>query len=473
VIFIRLADGVHIVCADKGTLQIQVCGSTISLTGLNGHEHTLAELQVGPVRCDQLSARWRAAELATAIRRMAERSLLEFDCMVGDATIMAAIPVAGSTPARFGSAVADGRYLLSRFAYIHRSGQSLLLESGRSRWRITVLDATLLPVIGALMRNVSFMDILTKCPHLPMDSVRECLRFLIGLGIVEELKEDEEPEEDRTAELAQREFHDVLLHAESRHGLASQVIGGVFPFVGKFMPTPAIKDQVGDITVKLFRPDLESLARADMSLSRAMETRRSIRRFAARCLTEKELGEFLFRVGRADALRRPPRGDPHGYETTVRTYPSGGAAYDIELYITAWRCEGLQRAVYHYHPLEHKLSLVTSRQVTVARIVRDAQRSAAHSDPPQVVVTLASRFSRLSWKYRGIAYAITLKNVGVLYEAMYLVATAMGLAPCALGGGDATLFSEATGQDPLTESSVGEFILGVPLESDRPTFASK
>jgi len=73
---------------------------------------------------------------------------------------------------------------------------------------------------------------------------------------------------------------------------------------------------------------------------------------------------------------------------------------------------------------------------------------------------LTSRFQRLSWKYRGIAYAVTLKNVGVLYQTMYLVATAMGLAPCALGGGDAEGFALAAGTDPLVESSVGEFLLG-------------
>ena len=32
---------------------------------------------------------------------------------------------------------------------------------------------------------------------------------------------------------------------------------------------------------------------------------------------------------------------------------------------------------------------------------------------------------------------------------MYLVATAMGLAPCALGGGDSALFAEAVGANSL------------------------
>jgi hypothetical protein len=43
---------------------------------------------------------------------------------------------------------------------------------------------------------------------------------------------------------------------------------------------------------------------------------------------------------------------------------------------------------------------------------------------------------------------------------MYLVATAMRLAACALGGGDSDLFARASGLDYYEEGAVGEFILG-------------
>ena len=83
-------------------------------------------------------------------------------------------------------------------------------------------------------------------------------------------------------------------------------------------------------------------------------------------------------------------------------------------------------------------------------------------DTLQVLLILAARFARVAWKYESIAYALTLKHVGVLYLTMYLAATAMGLAPCAIGGGDADLFARVTGTDYYAESSVGEFLLGTP-----------
>ena len=50
---------------------------------------------------------------------------------------------------------------------------------------------------------------------------------------------------------------------------------------------------------------------------------------------------------------------------------------------------------------------------------------------------------------------------GRLYE---LVATAIGLAARAIGGGDSNLFVRAASTDYRTETSVGEFLLG----SQRP-----
>jgi oxazoline/thiazoline dehydrogenase len=80
--------------------------------------------------------------------------------------------------------------------------------------------------------------------------------------------------------------------------------------------------------------------------------------------------------------------------------------------------------------------------------------------PTQLLLVFTARFRRMSWKYEGNAYALILQEVGVLYEAMYLVATAMHLAPCAVGGGDAAHFASIIGTDPLEEASVGAFTLG-------------
>jgi hypothetical protein len=46
-----------------------------------------------------------------------------------------------------------------------------------------------------------------------------------------------------------------------------------------------------------------------------------------------------------------------------------------------------------------------------------------------------------------IAYALTLKHVGMDFQTMYLAATAIGLAPCAVECGDADQFTRVAGTD--------------------------
>src|SRR4029450_10317616 len=96
------------------------------------------------------------------------------------------------------------------------------------------------------------------------------------------------------------------------------------------------------------------------------------------------------------------------------------------------------------------------RTPEVVALLREAAESTAvPEDTLQVLLILAARFPRVAWKYESMAYALTLKHVGVLYQTMYLAATAMGLAPCAIGGGDADLFARAAGTGPSAENSVG------------------
>ena len=94
------------------------------------------------------------------------------------------------------------------------------------------------------------------------------------------------------------------------------------------------------------------------------------------------------------------------------------------------------------------------------QLLAGARSAAGVAENPPVLIVLAARFARILWKYEGIGYANLLKDAGALLQTMYLVATAMGLAPCAIGGGDAECFAAAAGTGFWEKSSVAEFILG-------------
>src|SRR5262245_39584898 len=82
------------------------------------------------------------------------------------------------------------------------------------------------------------------------------------------------------------------------------------------------------------------------------------------------------------------------------------------------------------------------------------------SAPPQIAITITARFGRTAWKYSSIAYALILKDVGVLMQTFYLMATDMGLGGCAIGIANIDLFAKMTGLEFHVEGPVGQFAIG-------------
>jgi SagB-type dehydrogenase family enzyme len=181
-------------------------------------------------------------------------------------------------------------------------------------------------------------------------------------------------------------------------------------------------------------------------------------------LTAAQLGEFLYRVAAVRDRLQYDAYTPAGViplDATVRTYPSGGALYPLEIYPVVQACAGLDSGLYHYDPGGHRLERLTPDQRFVQGLIEHAAAAAGLSGSAvQILLVITARFQRVAWKYESLAYSLILKDLGGLMQSMYLAATAMGLAPCALGAGDSDLFAQAAGIDYYAEGSVGEFLLG-------------
>ena len=253
------------------------------------------------------------------------------------------------------------------------------------------------------------------------------------------------------------DFHELLYHSRSRLGRSGFRIGATWEFKGHIPQPPCLsKKHWGDgETIPLYRP--AALSR-DLSLFDAMETRQSIRRYSPSPITAWELGEFLFRTMRVRSHIK--NGD---FEMASRPYPNGGGIYEQELYVTIEACADLPRGFYYYDPVAHALCPVSPPGKDMQMLIEEAVGATAGQGRPQVLFTIASRFGAFNWKYSSMCYAAQLKNVGVIYQTMYLVATAMGLGGCGLGLGNSDRFARMTGLDYATEGSIGEFMIGRPL----------
>jgi SagB-type dehydrogenase family enzyme len=187
-----------------------------------------------------------------------------------------------------------------------------------------------------------------------------------------------------------------------------------------------------------------------------LEARRSLRRHDdAAPITADQLGELLFRTVRI--RQAVPAG---GDELVDRPFPAGGSLHELEVYPVVTRCTGLTPGIWHYDGTHHVFEKVNDPTDAMGELVTQARVTSLMDTDPQVLLIIAARFGRVMWKYESMAYALILKHVGVLYQTLYLTATAMGLAPCAQGGGSSDLFAAASGLDYYSEGSVGEFVVG-------------
>jgi SagB-type dehydrogenase family enzyme len=348
------------------------------------------------------------------------------------------------------SPAADDRtYRLSRFALLRRQGDDLVLESPLAPALIVVHAQEVASLVHALARPRSLEDLAHVAAGATPDVLGQVLQLLSGAGLI-----DQGGEEDPSNALGLWEFHDLLFHSRSRLGRRRDPYGGTLRFLGVTDPLPAVKARMTTELVAL--PQRDPDAPPSSSLSDVLERRRSVRSHAPEPLTRAQLGEFLHRAARTRGVIPTRYG-----ELASRPYPGGGALYELEVYAAVDRCEGLSRGLYQYLPAEHKLARLSAAPA-VERLIEEAYFTMDRVSRPQVLLVLAARFARVSWKYSSMAYATVLKDVGVMLQTMYLVATDMGLAPCALGGGNADLFAAAAGLDYLEEGSVGEFALGTP-----------
>jgi len=211
--------------------------------------------------------------------------------------------------------------------------------------------------------------------------------------------------------------------------------------------------------------DLRKLSNAhaeatSSGFAKLLRARHSTRSFDdQRPITLAELARFLDSTARVlSKSKSKPDFDDGGH--AFRSYPSAGASYELELYLAVNTCEGLARGFYHYDAGSHMLVAIGVPTDELGALFAGAEYAMGALTAPQILITIAARFGRVSWKYSSIAYSLILKDVGALMQTFYLMATDMGLGGCAIGITNIDLFSRMTGIEFHAEGPVGQFVIG-------------
>ncbi len=183
----------------------------------------------------------------------------------------------------------------------------------------------------------------------------------------------------------------------------------------------------------------------EISVEKALSERRSVRSFTDEPLTLGEVSQLLWAAQGITNKR------------DMRTAPSGGALYPLELYILATQVTGLPQGLYRYIPRGHRLAKIKNGNMREELYDATLGQSSVRTAPAALV--FSSVWQRITKKYgeRGIRYAII--EAGHAGQNVYLQAVSLGLGTVAVGAfrdNDVKTFvGMKDGEDPLYVFPVG------------------
>jgi SagB-type dehydrogenase family enzyme len=403
-----------------------------------------------------------AKELLVLVRRLAARGLIEY--RLGRAQNEDLVVIEPQLPdywPRLAPLDNAGTLVLSRFTYMRRRANEMVLESPRAGALFKICDPRIAVALALLAKpqqikqfrrhegfpGLELLALLLDCQILfKVDAAGDGLRPAEGDGA-----------------LVLWDFHDLLFHARSTEGRHANPLGGAYPYADTIAPLPAVRPPWPGTKIDL--RELSSAAvDAPSPTAKLLHERHSTRDFdTQRSITLAELARFFDGTARVQSELKTPLDHGGGgpeFSYTVRPYPSGGASYELELYLAVDTCQGLSRGFYHYDAGAHALVPIETRGHQLDALLKGAEFAMGVSAAPQILITIAARFGRVSWKYSSIAYALILKDVGALMQTFYVMATDMDLGGCAIGTTNIELFAKMTGLDFHVEGPVGQFALG-------------
>ncbi len=351
------------------------------------------------------------------------------------------------------------KLVLSRFAYMRRRGDAMVLESPRAGALFRIGDPKLVTLVATLStpQQVKELRLQDGSPGIAFLALLVDCQMVVNADAAGEsdVRED-------GYDLAVWEFHDLLFHARSTQGRHANAVGGLYPHTGVIPPLPAIRPAWPgkQIPLDAFLKSEAAQAARLSPVAKLLRAPHSTRSFDdRRPITLAELSQFLDLTARVLSRSNAP-GTGDSETTTVRPYPSAGASYELELYLAVNTCEGLARGFYHYDAGAHALVPIGAPADAFDALLAGAAQAMGVRAAPQILITIAARFGRVSWKYSSIAYALILKDAGVLTQTLYLAAAELRLGGCAIGIANIDLFAKMTGIEFHVEGPVGQFALG-------------
>ena len=181
------------------------------------------------------------------------------------------------------------------------------------------------------------------------------------------------------------------------------------------------------------------LQMGNVPLIDVIRTRKSHRAYTDESLT---LDELSFLLWATQGVREVTENG----KFTRRTVPSGGARHSFETYLLVDRVEGLERGLYRYLPIDHKL-LFIHEVADLSEKVSDGCRGQKFVGNAAVVFAWTTIPYRAEWRYGLVAHKMIAMDSGHVCQNLYLACGAIGAGACAVDAYDQDKMDALVGVD--------------------------
>ena len=178
-------------------------------------------------------------------------------------------------------------------------------------------------------------------------------------------------------------------------------------------------------TIELPRPVLDS----EFSIEKVLQGRRSVRKYTDDPVTLKEVSQLLWA---AYGITYTKEGLPDFMRGGLKTAPSAGARYPLEIYLVAGNVRGLLSGVYWYVPEKHAIQRLADGDVRIG--LQAACFSQKFAGEAPISIIWSAVYERCTEKYgdRGRDRYVCM-DLGHSAQNVYLQCGSLGLGTCAIG----------------------------------------
>lgn len=209
---------------------------------------------------------------------------------------------------------------------------------------------------------------------------------------------------------------------------------------------------------------LEKSIPLQLGLGECLIRRRSTRDFTGDSIDYKELSTLLRAATGISAVAYTELKNNEKVEFNLRTIPSGGGLYPIDLYVFALNIPGLAYGVYRFQVKEEVLiKMVPDKDLGLLHKAFSGQVNMIEAAHPSVIIFYSASPWRSMRKYGDRGLRFVLQEVGAIAQNLHLSIAALGL-----GSVDCASFYENEINDFLNLDGVNQTILHTTLIGQTP-----